>query len=112
MSNFPKALNRISVTILSVFALLILVLGMFNPSLNEMGIFLFSLLYCCAFVPLSLVSVSWLLWQNRDQLTKTWAWWGIQLVFVASMALCTVPLFGFFFFFQHSGYTLCFVGRC
>lgn len=96
-NNFGKTLNVFSVVFLLTIAVFTLILGWLNPDLGESGFLLFALSYCCALVPLGLLSATRLVWTNRGQLSNFFIWITFQLLFVISMMMYSHPSFGLFF---------------
>ena len=97
MNNLVRYFTLFSVLFLSLFAVTTLFLGWTNPSFGEIGILVFAVLYCCALVPVSLLSAVWLIWTGRSLLSRTPIWLLVQIVFLISMAIYTSPFVGLFF---------------
>jgi hypothetical protein len=97
MSKLEKTLNIFSVVFLLIFAVFAIILGWLNPNLGESGILLFAISYCCAVIPLGLISSTWLVWTNRSRFFNGFIWLAFQLLFVISMGMYTLPGFSLFF---------------
>jgi hypothetical protein len=97
MTNLAKSLNIFSIIFLALFAVLVLLVGWITPDLGESGLILFALSYCCAGVPLGLLTAGWLTWTNRNHLSKILVWLAFQVLFVISIALYSLPGVGLFF---------------
>lgn len=96
--NSPgRIASLLSAVYLSVSSIFLLILGWINPSLGEMGLLVFALVYCCGLIPLAFAASCWLIWKNRRLLSNTWVWLAFQLAFIASMAMYSSPLVGLFF---------------
>lgn len=98
MSKFGKPFNIFSIAFLTLFALFALIVGWLNPDVGgETGLLLFAVSYCCAFVPLGLLSAGWLTWTNRSHLSNIFVWLAFQALFVISIAMYSQPGVGLFF---------------
>jgi hypothetical protein len=97
MHNPSRNLSLLSVAYLAILFLFVFIMGWLDFSLGETGFLIFAVMYCCALVPLGLLTGSWLVWRNRDQFSKTFIWLAFQVVFIVSMAMYSTPLFGLFF---------------
>jgi len=98
MSKLAKTLNVFSIAFLTLFALFALIVGWLNPDAGgETGLLLFAVSYCCALVPLGLLSAGWLVWTNRNQLSNIFVWLAFQALFVISIAMYSQPGVGLFF---------------
>ena len=97
MHNPGRNLSLLSVAYLAIFSLFVVILGWLNFSLGETGLLIFASMYCCALIPLGQLTGGWLIWRNRCQFSKTFIWLAFQVVFIASMAMYSSPLFGLFF---------------
>ncbi len=98
MSKLAKTLNIFSIAFLTLFALFALIVGWLNPDAGgEAGLLLFAVSYCCALVPLGLLSAAWLAWINRNYVSNIFIWMAFQLLFVISIAMYSQPGVGLFF---------------
>lgn len=97
LNVFERTLKILFVAFLSIVAFGAIILGWNNPKLSETGAMLFVLSYCCAVLPLSLISAGWLILASRSYLANTFIWMAFQLLFGISMALYSMPGFGLFF---------------
>jgi hypothetical protein len=97
MTKLAKSLNIFSIIFLALFSVFALLVGWLNPDLGESGLLLFALSYCCALVPLGLLSAAWLAWTSRSQLSRIYIWLAIQLLFVISISAYSLPFVGLLF---------------
>ena len=97
MHKLARIFSIFSAIYLSAYMFSALLLGWVNPSFGEMGDLLFTFLYCCALTPLSALSSIGLVWVNRTWLSNTFVWAAFQLVFIMSMGMDSLPVFGLFF---------------
>lgn len=98
MSKFTKPFNIFSIAFLTLFALFALIVGWLNSDVGgETGLLLFAVSYCCALVPLGLLSAVWLAWTNRSHLSNIFVWMAFQALFVISIAMYSKPGVGLFF---------------
>lgn len=97
MSKFAKPFNIFSIVFLALFAVFALIVGLINPDLGEAGLLLFALSYCCAVVPLGLLSAAWLAWTNRSYVSNIFVWMAFQALFLISIAMYSLPGIGLFF---------------
>ena len=71
MSKLAKTFNIFSIAFLTLFALFALIVGWLNPDAGgETGLLFFAVSYCCALVPLGLLSAVRLAWVNRNHLSN------------------------------------------
>ena len=97
MHRLITVFNIFSAIYLSVYMLVALLLGWVNLSSSEIGNQLLSFLYCCVFTPLGLLSSTWLILIKRTWLSNTFIWAVLQLMFILSMGLDSLPVFGLLF---------------
>jgi hypothetical protein len=98
MSKFGKPFNIFSIAFLTLFALFALIVGWLNPDVGgETGLLLFAVSYCCALVPLGLLSAARLAWINRRHLSNIFVWMAFQALFVISIAMYSHPGVSLFF---------------
>lgn len=80
-----RGLSVFSFTFLVISTVLLFLLGLFNPTLDETFLLLFAFGWCCAWVPLSLISSLWLIYTGRGYLKNAFVWLGFQGLFLLAL---------------------------
>lgn len=80
-----RGLTVFSFTFLVISAILLFLLGLFNPTLDETFLLLFAFGWCCAWVPLTFFSSLWLIYTRRGQLKNVFVWLCFQGLFLLAL---------------------------